>query len=264
METKALVYHTWDDLVFENRNQQYGAYTLRKSYNDKMLIGLGISVAIAIFLLIVPGYLADKIFPDKIVKAKIIACTFDVRPMMFQKKKNEAKKPVQHVVSHNQNTTIQVTTNIVEEKPIQTETISTTTTTEGDVTDEDVSFTDDMGVATGQEVTAVEPVKEKIFDIVQQMPFYDGGMKAMIKFLERNLRYPNAPRRIGMEGTVYVSFVVNGDGSIRDVAVARGFHPDCDKEAVRVVSLLPGWVGGKQGGTPVPVRMVLPIKFTLS
>jgi protein TonB len=69
---------------------------------------------------------------------------------------------------------------------------------------------------------------------------------------------------MGIEGIVYVSFLILGDGTVTDVKVLRGIHTDCDKEAVRVISKLPGWSGGKQGGIPVSVRMVLPVKFKLA
>jgi TonB family protein len=68
---------------------------------------------------------------------------------------------------------------------------------------------------------------------------------------------------MGIEGTIYISFVVNGDGTVTHVSILRGIHPQCDAEAMRVVGLLPDWIGGKQAGMPVNVKMVLPIKFSL-
>lgn len=85
----------------------------------------------------------------------------------------------------------------------------------------------------------------------------------MMKFIQKKMRYPSIARQQEIQGTVFVSFVVNGDGTISDVVVIRGIHPDCDKEAIRVVSLLPGWMGGKHNGNPVAVKMVLPITFSL-
>jgi protein TonB len=109
--------------------------------------------------------------------------------------------------------------------------------------------------------TVIEQPKE--FVVVEIMPAYEGGHQEMINFLGRKMKYPASARRMGIEGTVYVSFLVKGNGEVDDVKVVRGIHPDCDKEAARVVSLLDGWIGGRQGGVPVSVRMVLPIKFKL-
>ena len=86
----------------------------------------------------------------------------------------------------------------------------------------------------------------------------------MNKFIAKNLRYPPSARRMGVDGTVYVSFVVGKDGTINDVKVLRGISADCDKEAVRVVQMMPPWKPGKQNGKAVFVRFNLPIKFKLN
>jgi protein TonB len=85
----------------------------------------------------------------------------------------------------------------------------------------------------------------------------------MMKFLQKKIRFPKSPQRQGISGTVFVRFIVNGDGSVSDVEVLKGVHPDYDKEAMRVISLLPSWKGGRHNGMPVRVRMVLPIKFNV-
>lgn len=126
----------------------------------------------------------------------------------------------------------------------------------------------DVGVGTfdGQGTIPVEtaPVIDPPFvDFAEVMPSYEGGLEAMMKFIQKKIHYPRAPRQMGIEGTVYVRFVVNGDGSISGVEVVRGFHPDCDREAMRVVSMLPAWKGGSHNGRPVAVRMVLPIRFSV-
>lgn len=116
-------------------------------------------------------------------------------------------------------------------------------------------------------VIAEAPVEEKadvIFDVVETMPSPQGGMEAWNKYLSGNLKYPTQARRMGIEGTVYVVFVVNTDGSIQDVEVLRGIGGGCDEEAMRVVKNAPNWQPGKQRGKPVRVKMRLPIRFKLS
>lgn len=110
------------------------------------------------------------------------------------------------------------------------------------------------------------PVVEKadeIFDAVENSPNPPGGMEAWNKYLGKNLKYPTQARRMGIEGTVYVVFVVNTDGTLQDVDVLRGIGGGCDEEAIRVVKNAPKWEPGKQRGRPVRVRMRLPIKFKL-
>src|SRR5690606_1620725 len=110
----------------------------------------------------------------------------------------------------------------------------------------------------------VEEEENKIFTVVEQQPEFEGGYEAMMNFIRKNMRYPASARRMGVEGTVYVSFVVSKDGSISEVQVVRGISADCDKEAMRVVSMMPPWKPGRQNGKPVFVRFVLPIKFKLN
>jgi protein TonB len=109
----------------------------------------------------------------------------------------------------------------------------------------------------------VEEKAETIFDVVENAPNPPGGMEGWNKYLNKNLKYPTQARRMGIEGTVYVVFVVNTDGSIVDVDILRGIGGGCDEEALRVVKAAPKWEPGKQRGRPVRVRMRLPIKFKL-
>lgn len=111
------------------------------------------------------------------------------------------------------------------------------------------------------------PVAEKadqIFDVVENPPSPPGGMEGWGKYLRANLKYPTQARRMGIEGTVFVVFVVNTDGSIQDVEVIRGIGGGCDEEAARVVREAPAWEPGRQRGRPVRVKMRLPIRFKLS
>lgn len=128
----------------------------------------------------------------------------------------------------------------------------------------DLDVQEDMVI---QEVIIADaPVVEKadeIFDVVENSPEFPGGMEAWYQYLQKNLKYPTQARRMGIEGTVYVVFVVNTDGSIQDVDVLRGIGGGCDEEAVRVVSNAPKWTPGKQRGRPVRVRMRLPVRFKL-
>lgn len=105
---------------------------------------------------------------------------------------------------------------------------------------------------------------DAIFEVVETAPTPTGGMKQWNIYLRKNLSYPNQAKRMGIEGTVYVSFVVNTDGSIQDVNILRGIGGGCDEEAVKVVRNAPNWNPGKQRGKPVRVKMSLPIRFKLN
>ncbi|MFV0555381.1 MAG: energy transducer TonB [Mangrovibacterium sp.] len=103
----------------------------------------------------------------------------------------------------------------------------------------------------------------EIFIVVEQMPEFPGGVNAMRAYLAKNVKYPVVALENGLQGTVYISFVVNQDGSIVDVTVLRGVDSSLDKEAVRVVQSMPKWKPGKQGGKPVRVSYQVPISFKL-
>lgn len=108
-----------------------------------------------------------------------------------------------------------------------------------------------------------EPVEEEIFQIVEEMPEFTGGPAALLKYLSDKTVYPTIALENGISGRVIVEFVVNRDGSIVDVKIARGVDPSLDKEALRVVNSMPKWKPGKQGGKAVRVKYTLPVMFRL-
>jgi TonB family protein len=111
--------------------------------------------------------------------------------------------------------------------------------------------------------TQPEQQEEPLFTVVEVMPKFPGGEEARIDYLVNNINYPENARKAGKQGTVYVSYVVEKDGSITDVRILRGFDKDCDAEAIRVISNMPNWDPGLQRGKPVRVQFNMPIKFSL-
>lgn len=123
---------------------------------------------------------------------------------------------------------------------------------------------------------APEPVKSKplnipqpvnsnrVYDVVEQMPSFPGGISGLRTYLNQNIRYPAEAQENCVQGRVVVSFVVGKDGHISDVTVLRSVDPSLDKEAVRVIRNMPRWTPGKQGGEPVKVRYNVPVSFRLN
>src|SRR5690606_13895655 len=103
-----------------------------------------------------------------------------------------------------------------------------------------------------------------VYTMVEQQPEYLGGYAELASDLQGNFEYPKSARRQGIDGTVYVSFVVGKNGEVLHVRVLKGIHPDCDAAAVKAVSKLNKWEPGKHREKPVFVRLVLPIKFGLT
>ena len=114
------------------------------------------------------------------------------------------------------------------------------------------------------EVVEEEEVEEQqIFQVVEEMPEFPGGMAECLKFLSQNIRYPPISQENGVQGRVIVQFVVNQDGSIVDPVVVRSVDPYLDKEALRVISMMPKWKPGKQRGKAVRVKYTVPVTFKL-
>ncbi len=130
--------------------------------------------------------------------------------------------------------------------------------------DLDVEITEETAIE--EIIVSDEPEEEEadeIFTIVEEQPTPNGGMAAFYAFVRKNLKYPSQARRMGIEGKVFVQFVVDKDGKITDVQAIKGIGAGCDEEAIRVLKNHPKWKAGKQRGRPVRVRMVIPITFKL-
>jgi len=130
--------------------------------------------------------------------------------------------------------------------------------------DVDVKETTVIEEVVISEAVVVEEKADAIFDVVETQPNPPGGMSGWNKYLSENLKYPTQARRMGVEGSVILVFVINTDGSIQDVEVLRGIGGGCDEEAIKIVKNAPKWEPGKQRGRPVRTRMRLPIRFKLS
>ena len=115
-----------------------------------------------------------------------------------------------------------------------------------------------------KEVIPEEEKPDQIFDVVETQPNPPGGMSGWNNYLSENLKYPTQARRMGIEGTVIIVFVINTDGSIQDVEVLRGVGGGCDEEAIKIIRRAPKWSPGMQKGKAVRTRMRLPIRFKLS
>ena len=105
--------------------------------------------------------------------------------------------------------------------------------------------------------------KDKVYDIVEVMPQYPGGMPELMEYLAKNIKYPVQAQKKGIEGRVTVRFIVEKDGSISNVTVVRHIHPLLDKEAVRVIKAMPKWSPGMLNGKPVRVKFNIPVAFRL-
>lgn len=108
-----------------------------------------------------------------------------------------------------------------------------------------------------------EVVEQEIFQIVEEMPEYPGGERKLLEYVGKSVKYPQIARESGIQGRVFVNFVVEPDGSVSNVKVLRGIGGGCDEEAMRVIKAMPKWKPGKQRGKAVRVSYTLPVNFKL-
>lgn len=124
-------------------------------------------------------------------------------------------------------------------------------------------------VATGPVMTGPAVAEEAsdegdIFQVVEQMPEFPGGMEALLAYLGKNIKYPASAQENNIQGRAVIEFVVNKDGTIVDPKVVKALDPACDKEALRVIKAMPKWNPGKQRGKPVRVKYTVPVTFRLT
>ncbi len=265
---------TLDDIVFANRNQAYGAYDLRKSYPKTMTRALIIG-GILFTLGVLTPTIITALTPEVEEQAMVEVDLMKLPPPPIDP--NEPPPPPPPPVELPKVNTVKFLPPEVkpdEEVPEETpppaveelkEAVAAEKTQEGDPNAEEVIAAPEATAAPTKVEVAVEaaPKEEEIFTVVEQQPEFPGGMAALGQFLGKNIRYPAAAQRANVSGRVFVSFVVNTDGSIQDVSVLKGLGFGTDEEAQRVVKSMPKWRPGKQSGRPVRVKYNLPINFTL-
>lgn len=134
-----------------------------------------------------------------------------------------------------------------------------------DVVDIDVNMDSDEAVPkwTPSLPDEVDVEENQPFIAVEEDPQFPGGNTARVRYLANNIKYPKTARELGIQGTVYLSFIVEKDGSVTNVEILRGIGYGCDEEALRVVRKMPKWEPGKQREKPVRVQFSMPVKFVL-
>jgi protein TonB len=257
----------WIELVFANRNKEYGAYELRQHSANTTVKAMGIT-----FLSITAAFIAGSILlkssntmstslvPDIVTITEVTTVT--------PPKKEEIKQPESAPPAKSTKFLVPVVTAgpVVETPPDVTKIKGAV----GPVTNEDPGsiVIDNIPetVGTGKGEVEVAPKPEIIYTKsgVDVMPEPDGGAAGWTKFLERNLRYPTMATDAGKSGKVWVSFIVEKDGQISNVLVDRGAGYGMDEEALRVLKLSKKWKPGMQSGQPVRVKYTLPLNFVLT
>lgn len=274
------VYKTeWLDLVFADRNKNYGAYDLRSKSSSIMTRALFIAGGLFLLLAFSPLIYA-KIFPKEII-AETPPTVVVVDNVIHQMKKEDPKpekKPEPAKADPVKIKTIALPSKIVvvdkvdipeppSLKEIEKAVISDKT--QDGVEKPNAVITPDSkgtgdGTGTAKDGAGTTDNNEYLPSGIDEYPEFTGGAKAWTKYMERNLRYPYQAQDANIQGKVFVSFVVEKDGSVTDVKVLRGLGFGCDEEALKVIKKSPLWRPGKNKGIPVRVRYNMAINFQMS
>ncbi|MBP7212189.1 TonB family protein [bacterium] len=262
----------WCDVIFQGKNKEYGAYKMRmdsgKRHNWSMLI----IVAMAALVIGVPKLiqLATPAQDETMTEVTTLSQLDEAEVKDEKLKKVEPiappppplKSSVKFVAP-----VIKKDSEVNEEDQMKSqEELQETKVT---ISIADVKGNDEVHGKDISEIkqvvtqAPVEEVEEKPYTAVEQMPQFPGGESELLKYIFDKLRYPTISQENGVQGKVYIRFVVSKTGEVKDAQVMRSLDPYCDKEALRVIRSLPRWIPGKQNGVNVPVYYVVPITFKL-
>ena len=276
----------WRDLVFADKNKEFGAYQLRKDSDKRH--NLAVLFTLIGLVIVFIGILAYSKYSDYKAEQEAIALQEEREKMaaaeLLQQEEEPEPEPEVEEQKFEQEipevpeevlATVQVTqiaivdADKVKNEVMDMETQKEDNTARGVVTQEGSDDADKFKAVTEQ-VVVKEPVpvkeekkEEEIFVAVEQPAEFPGGQAALMKWLSQNIRYPEAAQQNDIQGRVIVKFVVEKDGSIGQASIVKGVDKDLDREALRVVKKMPKWQPGKNNGVAVRSYFKLHVTFKL-
>ena len=258
--------HGRNNLVFQNRNHDYGAYTIRRDYNHHLFLALFISTGIFLSAFIIPKMMLNSNASSLVLipKTDQVIVQYDITPPITKAEELPPpviEKPKKEIATQNN-----LQYKAVEEKVEQTAIVNQnivnpgTTTTIGEV-GEPVIDKPIIEDGTGK---VEQPLSGPLLT-AEVMPSFPGGEAALFRYLQGNINYPYGARENGIKGTVIVGFVIDVTGKPVMLTILKGIRggKDLEAEAMRVIASMPNWSIGKQNDKPVPVQFSLPVKFDL-
>lgn len=268
----------WIDLVFEGKNEAYGAYQIRRETKNRNLVALLTMICmivgiVAFFLLYGVAKNAIEAAAEHETETVVEAAQEEMEEEAEEEEElvYDVQPEEEQVAQETLMNSEKFTDYEMDDEAPQEVTKTQDETAQSEVAIGAINF--DEGSNEGTEVIKVnqkvveevQEVKEEsvVFEVVEQMPSFPGGEKALMEFLSKNTKYPSVAEENGIQGRVVCTFVVETNGSITDVKVVRAVDPALDREAVRVIKSMPKWIPGKQNGKAVRVKYTVPVNFKL-
>ena len=268
MEVQKVLQADLLDIVFEGRNKNYGAYTLRRNYEKNVKKAMFIGTLAVAFFAGAP-FVYSKIMRNLlVVKSEKTTTIFVMKDIEIPKEEIVVPPPPKEVKPPAQNMSIYVppvvkidneVTNEVPPTPPVGNTVAGTDNKIGDGIPQTPEVPDAPTVPTIEPT----PISDEPVTTVEQQAEFPGGITELMKYLRDNLRYPEIARDAVIQGRVVLRFVVEKDGSVSNISILKSVHELLDKEAIRVTKGMKNWSPGKQGGRSVRSYFTLPVNFKL-
>lgn len=273
-----LLEQQWIDLVFEGKNEAYGAYAIRQDTSKRNLwamiaLILGLAAIVGIFLSV--GAVQNAIAAaaaEHETEVQLEAIEEEVEEeqdeeeIVYEVEELEQLVAEETVMNSEKFTAYEMEDDAPEQVTKTQDEVATSDVAIGAIDyDQGSNEAEHVLKVNEKVVDEVPPAVEetKVFDVVEQMPSFKGGDAALMEWLNKNIKYPVVAEENGIQGRVVATFVVERDGSITDVKIVKSVDPSLDKEAVRVLKAMPKWIPGRQNGQPVRVKYTVPVTFRL-
>jgi protein TonB len=252
----------FDDLLFESRNKEYGAYQLRKKYNSVVIIGILTASLLVALVVILPFVLTPKTDNVLVGSGGYTQLQMEnLEPPREEIYVPPSPPPRQSV--HVEEIVKYVPPEVVDSVPLIEKSTLSTDEYINQTTDERI---DETGVGNGEDLNSGQEgtASNEPFMLVEVMPsFKGGGLDKFRDWVNKRTNYPQAAIDKKIRGTVNLTFIVEKDGSVSSVTVVKGVDPLLDEAAVKAISESPKWTPGLQRGQPVRVRYSIPLNFML-
>jgi protein TonB len=254
----------YEDILFFNKNKEYGAYIIRRAYKKHLTFAMLTAITAFTFavsyplitksdkhltnsgytsrIVVLGGYIPDveKLPPPNVELPKSIRSTIKFLPP--EVKPDDKVRPAEQIPTQDEIKNVAIGT----------------ITQKGTDTSPDISE-----IVIPDKIEVPKETNEDLFRWVEEMPRYKTDESEIYKFFAENIKYPEIAKRAGVEGRVTLQFILSKDGTITNISVLKGIGAGCDEEAVRVLGLMGKWSPGRQNGHPVRVVMSIPIMFKL-
>jgi periplasmic protein TonB len=253
-----------NEIVFADRNHNYGAYDIRTNYSGGLLKSFVATITMITCIFGAP-YIYSLFRPVEIeTPYRILEYDFTHVKQEEEKKITEPEKtkPKEEVKKQNNNET-QFTNHLVKDSLVNDSSLTQEQLANLNVsTKKDTTFTGDSNTLPEKKDT-ISDSGNGFITFADSMPEFPGGTKALLKFLSTNIKYPENARYSNIEGTVYINFIIDKTGRVSMPEIVKGIGGGCDEEALRVIRKMPVWSPGLQNNHPVNVRFMLPVKFRI-